>query len=301
MIFGYARLVPSLTLLLSISTPCLVFRLPPLLILHMSLCSSYSALSLDETPRKRTTSFSYPNQSSPFSPNPRPSKVPRITKQMGSLRRTETYICLSTNSDSTTTKATQPKKSFTPKGIPHNRTLQYYKDQRQRQKAQLNRSVEPITIRIITEPRSQPPTVRHTPSQPPKPSRGSQPTVGKPIIKLPLLSTTPFPRQSSPLAPKRSSLPDRPVFPRSKPEPDLYRKALTSCLKRSPEGQQFLRMSKKLTSSVMNATMELERIVAAQTQREETQDVVMADAPPGPTKPWVVLPAEDWEMVDGTA
>lgn len=51
----------------------------------------------------------------------------------------------------------------------------------------------------------------------------------------------------------------------------------------------------------MNATMELERIVAAQTQREETQDVVMADAPPGPTKPWVVLPAEDWEMVDGTA
>jgi hypothetical protein len=61
-------------------------------------------------------------------------------------------------------------------------------------------------------------------------------------------------------------------------------------------------MTKKLASSVMNATMELERIVAAQTQREKEvqEDVVMADVPPGLTKSWVVVPGEDWEMVDGT-
>jgi len=64
-------------------------------------------------------------------------------------------------------------------------------------------------------------------------------------------------------------------------------------------------MTKKLTASVVNATMELERIVAAQTQKEkrekeEKEDVVMADVPPGLTKSWVVVPGEDWEMVDGT-
>jgi hypothetical protein len=274
----------------------------------MSLCRTYASLSLDcDGPRKRTTSFSYPNQPSPFSSSPRPAKVPRLSKQMGSLRRTESYICLpgttTTSTTTTTTTAAQQKKS-TPK-VPYNRTLQYYKDQRQRQKAQLNRSVEPITIRIIPEPRSQPPTVRLTPPQPPKPSptpTASPPTVGKPIVKPPILSA-PLPRKSSPLAPSRSVLPCRPAFPRSKPEPDLYRKALTSCLKRSPEGQQFLRMTKKLASSVMNATMELERIVAAQTQREkDVQDVLMEDTPPPPpglTQSWVVVAGEDWEMVDG--
>ena len=60
-------------------------------------------------------------------------------------------------------------------------------------------------------------------------------------------------------------------------------------------------MSKKLAASVLNATMELERIVAAQTQgEEEKEDVVMADPPPGLTNSWVVVQGEDWEMVDGT-
>jgi hypothetical protein len=265
----------------------------------MSLCPSYSSLD-SQGPRKRTTSFSYHNQPSPFSSSPRPAKVQRLTNQMGgSLRRTESFICLS--GTPTTTTTTQQKKSATSKGIPYNRTLQYYKDQRQRQKAQLNRSVEPITIRIVAQPRSQSPAVRHTPPQPSKHSPTPVPTAGKPIIKPPNLSA-PLPRKSSPLAPSRSILPCRPAFPRSKPEPDLYRKALISCLKRSPEGQQFLSMSKSLAASVMNATMELERIVAA--RDKDVQDVPMDDvspSSPGLTQSWVVVPGEDWEMVDGTA
>ena len=270
----------------------------------MSLCRTYSCISLEcNTPRKRTSSFSYPSQ--PTS-NPRPTKVPRLTRQMG-LRRTETFICLQGPTIISTTTPAPTKKPFTPKAIPYNRSLQYYKDQRQRQKAQIHRSIEPITVHIIPEPRSQcpavRPTFRHTHPQPCTTSStipASTPTVGKPIVKPPNFAAASLPRQSSPLAPSRSSLPSRPVFPRSKPEPDLYRKALTSCLKRSPEGQQFLLMSKKLGTSVMNATLELEQIVAAQIQKEkQIHDVVMADAT-ALTKSWVVVPGDDWEMVDGT-
>jgi len=268
----------------------------------MPLCRTYSSLSLDcEGPRKRTTSFSHLNQPSPFSSNPRPSKVPRLTRQMGSLRRTESFICIPGTSASTTTTTPTKHTRDHSRAIPYNRSLQYYKDQRQRQKAHLNRSFEPITIHIIPEPRSRPPDVRHSPPQPSKrhPTlTASPPKVGRPIIKLPTTIATPFPRQSSPLAPTRSSLPGRPVFPRSKPEPDLYRKALISCLKRTPEGQQFLRMTKKFATSVMNATVELERIVTA--KEKEVQDVDMADVQPVLTKSWVVIPGEDWEMVDGT-
>jgi len=276
----------------------------------MSLCRSYSSIDLvREGPRKRTSSFSYPNQ-----PSPRPTKVPRLTRQM-SLRRTESFICLpdttSTSTSTMTMTPTHTKKASSSardqsRTVPYNRSLQYYKDQRQKQKAQLNRSVEPITIRIVPEPRSRLPTVRHTTPQPSKPATASPPTVGKPIVKLPVSVPSFFPRQSSPLAPTQSPLPGRPVFPRSKPEPDLYRKALISCLKRTPEGQQFLRMTKKLAASVMSATMDLERIVTAHTQKEkdpekQSQDVVMKDAPLVLSKSWVVVSGDDWEMVDGTA
>ena len=272
----------------------------------MSLCRTYASLCLEsEGPRKRTTSFSYPNQSGPFSANPRPTKVPRLASNMGALHRTESFICLSEGTLSATVSKPSVR-DYTKPTVPYHRSLQYYKEQRQRQKAQLNRSVEPITIRIRSDP-PRLPTVRHTPpqlSKPVTPSETPSSNVPKPIIKAPSIPTVAStPRQSSPLAPTRSWLPGRPVFPRSKAEPDLYRKALTACLKRSPEGQQFLRMTKKFATSVMAATKELERIVAAQTQKEkETQDVVMKDARPLPvlTRSWVVVSGEDWEMVDGT-
>jgi hypothetical protein len=65
-------------------------------------------------------------------------------------------------------------------------------------------------------------------------------------------------------------------------------------------------MTKKLAASVMSATMDLERIVTAHTQKEkdpekQSQDVVMKDAPLVLSKSWVVVSGDDWEMVDGTA
>ena len=76
----------------------------------------------------------------------------------------------------------------------------------------------------------------------------------------------------------------------------------------SPEGQKILRMGPRLALSIMTATKELERIVAAQNEREkeDMHDVVMFDATspvsPGLTKSWVFVAGnEDWEMVDCAA
>jgi len=75
----------------------------------------------------------------------------------------------------------------------------------------------------------------------------------------------------------------------------------------SPEGQKILRMGPRLALSIMTATKDLERIVAAQNEADDLQDVVMFDTnatspvSPGLTKSWVFVPGEDWEMVDCTA
>lgn len=255
-------------------------------------------LNLDY-PRKRTSSFSYPSQSSSaFAPNPRPAKAPRLAPSMG-LRRTESYITLA---EFRPARPTSPPPSRDQSLVlPYYRSLRFYKEQRERHKANANRSLEPITIRIRQEQRPTRPIVRHAP-QPCRPSKvtttpsykspAPSPPVAPPTIHTP-------PRKSSPLAPTRSTLPGRPVFPRSKAEPDLHRKAITTCMKATPEGQKILRMGPRLAVSIMTATKDLEQIVAAQGDREkESQDVIMADAPPILTKSWVVVPGEDWEMVD---
>lgn len=225
----------------------------------------------------------------------RPHKIQRL---MGStpLRRTESYLSFAA------TVPTTPPLSL----IPYHRTLQYYKEQRDRRRTQFNRSVEPITIRLTTPSTISRPTVRHNPHHPaaqpttksikPKPTRVLLPTVYTP------------PRQSSPLAPTRASRPGRPLFPRSKPEPDLYRKAIKTCMQASPEGQKILRMGPRLALSIMSATKDLERIVAAQTQQasdSSMDDVIMLDATitttttsPVLTKSWVIVPGDDWEMID---
>ena len=103
-------------------------------------------------------------------------------------------------------------------------------------------------------------------------------------------------RASSPLAPARAVLPPRTSFPRSKPEPDLYRVAIITRMRMSPEGQKILHMGPRLAFSIYNATRELERIVAS--QRDVEGDVCMADSEPLLSTSWVVLPKDDWEMVD---
>jgi len=72
----------------------------------------------------------------------------------------------------------------------------------------------------------------------------------------------------------------------------------------SPEGQKILRMGPRLALSITTATKDLERIVAAQNEADDLQDVVMLDTSvvspvsSGLTKSWVIVPGEDWEMVD---
>lgn len=90
-----------------------------------------------------------------------------------------------------------------------------------------------------------------------------------------------MPRKTSPLTPVRRSLPPRPSFPPSKPEPDLYRVALKTNMAHSPEGNKILRMGPRLAVAILTATRELERIVYA---AHDDDDVLMVDpghwAPP---------------------
>ena len=274
--------------------------------------------------RKRTSSFSYPL--AVLSPNPRPAKAPR-TAQMGSLRRTETLLHIPESN----TAANLDDNTTAP--LPYQRTLQYYKEQRIRRKALVNRATaEPLTIRTrpldlpsqdgkhqspqqprpsTTQPLSTPKpskvtfnTAKRVP--PPKaPSQVILPSVASPI------TITRTQRTSSPLSPSRTILPGRPVFPRSKQEPDLYRVAIKTHMLSRPEGQKILHMGPRLALSIMTATKDLERIVADQErERDRDNDVVMSDstfnlsgstlASPVLTKSWVFVKNEghDWEMLD---
>jgi len=269
--------------------------------------------------RKRTSSFSYPI--TVLSPNPRPAKAPR-TEQMGSLRRTETLV-LVPDTTNTTTNSTNDS-------LPYYRTLQHYKDQRLRRKAVNRATAEPLTIRTRPiddspqngnrqSPQQQPQTISCKPhkvtlsttkrvSTPKAPSQVILPSVASPI------TITRTHRTSSPLSPLRTVLPGRPVFPRSKQEPDLYRVAIKSHMRSSPEGQKILHMGPRLALSIITATKDLERIVADQErERDKDNDIIMSDstfnlststlASPVLTKSWVFVKneAHDWEMLDCSA
>ena len=271
--------------------------------------------------RKRTSSFSYPI--TVLSPNPRPAKAPR-TAEMGTLRRTETLTHVPETTHTTT--------NSTNDSLPYYRTLQYYKDQRLRRKAVNRATAEPLTIRTrpiddSSEQGGQTPQQQRQPTStqpsftpkphkvtfnttkrvsPPKaPSQVILPSVASPI------TVTRTHRTSSPLSPLRTILPGRPVFPRSKQEPDLYRVAIKTHMRSSPEGQKILHMGPRLALSIITATKDLERIVADQERdRDRDNDVVMSDstfnlststlASPVLTKSWVFVKneAHDWEMLD---
>lgn len=108
----------------------------------------------------------------------------------------------------------------------------------------------------------------------------------------------------------------RPSFPRSKPQPDLYRLAITAHMRSSFQIQQErefvleqqrrqqldagFRIGSPLAVSIMNATRDLEFLVASQQQQQQRDadgDVPMSDSP---STSWVTInfPGEDWEMVD---
>ncbi|KDR78780.1 hypothetical protein GALMADRAFT_209168 [Galerina marginata CBS 339.88] len=302
------------------------------------------------SPRKRTSSFSYYTgaaSASAFTPSPRPAKSQRIasaltpsaspapTTTMGSpLRRSETMVVI---------PETPNTGSY--------RVLQHYKDQRLRRKGptRATTNVEPITSRprleiTLPQQRSPSPSAPLTtsssaaPAAPkPKPRKSTPgsasstafsftPSKPKPTPKPPsqiILPSRSSPtttllthRTSSPLSPMRVPLPGRPIFPRSRPEPDLYRTALKMRMRSTPEGQRMLLMGPRVAMSIMSATAELERIIAeSEQQRDGEGDVMMGDSTltksvaPSPTSlampvltaSWVVVKGEDWEMVDCAA
>jgi len=203
-------------------------------------------------PRKRTSSFSQP---------PIQSKSARM-----SLRRTASFLSLSDyDGDDSLSYKSGPSSGPTYTKIqttvvPYHRTLHHYKEQRDRRKALINRSRPEFTI------------APHSTKQPAKL------TLPAPKPHQPPKQTTGL-RTSSPLSPTQKLLPPRASFPRSKPEPDLYRVAIRARMRCSPEGAKILRMGPRMAVSILAATRELEMLVS-------THEVNSGD---------------DWEMIDCSA
>jgi hypothetical protein len=63
-------------------------------------------------------------------------------------------------------------------------------------------------------------------------------------------------------------------------------------------------MGARLAVSILTATRELERIVACNNIDTDRDDVTMDHTPstvPPLTNSWVIVPGEDWEMIDCSA
>ncbi|KAI0690644.1 hypothetical protein BC835DRAFT_1407484 [Cytidiella melzeri] len=212
-----------------------------------------------------------------------PFNNPHSNKSSRALTRTNSYVSLAdASTDSYTLKvgSTSSHRHDT-HSAPYPRPPRPHKERR---KSHSRSSSEPLTIhlkpRVVQPPSPPPPTL--PPPPPPKPS-----------------SPPPMPglRTSSPLAPTRSVLPPRTHFPRSKAEPDLYRVAIIGRMRMSAEGQKILHMGPRLAMSIYTATRDLEQIVANQSDYDG--DVNMTgDGGQVLSTSWVVVPQEDWEMVD---
>ncbi|KAF7312039.1 hypothetical protein MIND_00216000 [Mycena indigotica] len=192
--------------------------------------------------RKRTTSFSSP-----------PTDSTRPRKR---LHRTESVVDLTVLARTTLPPYATPL--TTPSPIPYNRTLKFYKEQKDRKKGIIRREIHP-------SPRS---CASITP--PVHPS--ANPILDRPL-RLP--STSPLAQNDGcaramvlPIPPS-SFLACGPAHPpppsarsRSKPkaQADLHRRALTACMRESPEGAKILRMGARLAVEIMSATKELERL-----------------------------------------
>ncbi|KAJ3795260.1 hypothetical protein GGU11DRAFT_839354 [Lentinula aff. detonsa] len=240
---------------------------PPVII--ASPLSSYTPPAV---PRKRTTSFCCSSTSCSFTPNPRPTKVPRTA--MGSLRRTESFLCLRDmqKKSTSTANATADRK------------------QRERTKAKSMDYTAYVAAAKSSSSASSPSSL------PPSPVFQRAASI-PPIPPKPTQYSCTY-RSSSPLSPHRTALPGRPIFPKSKAEPDLYKKAITTRMRCTPEGQRILHMGPKLAVSIMTATKELERIVAA--QAPDDNDMAMSESSPILSNSWVVVSStnQDWEMLD---
>ncbi|KAI0833242.1 hypothetical protein BC628DRAFT_1308366 [Trametes gibbosa] len=215
------------------------------------------ATPLSHVPRKRTMSFSTPT----------PVKSART-----SLRRTGSYLSLADMQAAQYTPLygrEGPMQCFT---ASDSLVIGQY-DQRMR-----------IPRRRTTPSRT--PTI-HPPPSVPQPSSSQ-------IIVLTSRRTTPRIRTSSPLAPVKRTLGERPSLPCTKKrEPDLYRAAIETRMRMSPVGRNILHMGPRVALSIISATEALEHIVASQRDGEAQWcgDSALSAS-------WVDVSPEDWEMVD---
>lgn len=206
-----------------------VLLLSPLL---MPAHSTTALPSPANNPRKRTSSFSQSNT----------QKSARM-----SLCRTASFLSLSDyDGDNYLSFKSGPSSctmytKIQPTVVPYQRSLHHYKEQRD--KRRINRSRPVFTI--------SPPSTK-------QPAKLTLPAL-KPH-QLP--KQMPGPRTSSPLSPNQKLLPPRASFPRSKPEPDLYRIAIRARMRGSPEGAKILRMGPRMAVSILAATRELEILVS---------------------------------------
>jgi hypothetical protein len=195
---------------------------------------------------------------------------PQPTKSARTLQRTGSYISLSDLNQDSYSQRGGP--TFYTDHHSYSRPSRGHKSQRDKRKSVVTQSCPDGSLTITFQ----------------RPSRPTTPKV-----------TFPTERASSPLAPTRTPLPARTAFPKSKPQPDLYRTAITTCMRMSPEGQKILTMGPRLALSIYTATKELEQLVAA--QRDSDGDVSMSGGEHMLSTSWVVVPQEDWEMVDCSA
>jgi len=215
-------------------------------------------------PRKRVSSFSQPN----------PSKSSRM-----SLRRTASFLSLSDydgNDGLSHKSGPSLYPNSQPTVVPYHRTLYHYKEQRDRRKALINRNRPEFTIAPCSTKQPTKSTLYA-----PKPHHPPKQTTGL--------------RTSSPLSPIQKLLPPRASFPRSKPEPDLYRIAIRARMRCSPEGAKILRMGPRMAVSILTATRDLEMLVSTQEGKWSTILIVHLSHFP------VVNPGDDWEMIDCSA
>ncbi|KAI6042918.1 hypothetical protein EDC04DRAFT_865594 [Pisolithus marmoratus] len=206
--------------------------------------------------RKRTISFSEP-------------VLPRKSSRM-SLRRTESFLSLSDSSDDESGSFLHLS-STSPSISPFTRAVVYCKEHYKpgpRTRPEFTIGSSQYGATQIKQPRKR---CIHSPT-------------------YPTASNNTGLRTTSPLAPTRKLLPPRASFPRSKPEPDLYRVAIKKRMAHSPEGEKILRMGPRLAVAMLTATRELERIVSA---AADDDDSIMDDdtlvMPPVGGRHWRVV------------
>lgn len=274
----------------------------------LALVSAVDLDSFSSPSRKRSLQSS--DSVSSIISSPRPSKAPRTAPPMRSLRRTETLLSFPTLQSSAAVSTTTHSDNPASQSI--QRTLLYYKEQRQRRKG-LKSPSEPLNIRTRFDVGHAQPVVCVTgqpqvnvPQQIQPSPRGRKPAARPSPPPNNSFYTPPVPiRHSSPLAPTRNVFPGWPAPPRPKKrvEPNLLRKAITTCMRSSPEGIKILHMGPRLAVSIMTATKDLELLVGENQEDSEKDgaDVVMADDPKSGTRSWIMLHQNDWEMSDSTS